>query len=111
MGQESDSKFAPFQHVLSCVHRILSNPTKTTFIDLYCILGVEENAGVNLIRKRYHKLVALQLHPDKNKHPKAEIAFKLVSEANACLTNVAKREAFDFERFQGMEHYHEIAIF
>lgn len=23
---------------------------------------------------------ALQLHPDKNKHPKAEIAFKLVSE-------------------------------
>ena len=24
--------------------------------------------------------VALQLHPDKNKHPKAELAFKLVSE-------------------------------
>ena len=23
---------------------------------------------------------ALQLHPDKNKHPKAEVAFKLVSE-------------------------------
>lgn len=44
--------------------------------------------------------VALQLHPDKNKHPKAEIAFKLVSEANACLTNEAKREAFDFERYK-----------
>ena len=24
--------------------------------------------------------IALQVHPDKNKHPKAEIAFKLVSE-------------------------------
>ncbi|KAK2358313.1 DNAJ heat shock N-terminal domain-containing protein [Trifolium repens] len=106
MGQESDSKSKLVIEICSistrsasCVHRILSNPTKTTFIDWYCILGVEENAGVNLIRKRYHKL-ALQLHPDKNKHPKAEIAFKLVSEANACLTNAAKREAFDFERYK-----------
>ncbi|XP_004508186.1 uncharacterized protein [Cicer arietinum] len=106
MGQESDSKAKLVLEICSistrsasCVHRILSNPTNTTFIDWYCILGVEENAGVNAIRKRYHKL-ALQLHPDKNKHPKAEIAFKLVSEANACLTNAAKREAFDFERYK-----------
>ncbi|KEH32313.1 putative DnaJ domain-containing protein [Medicago truncatula] len=103
MGQESDSKAKLVLEICSistrsasCVHRI---PTKTIFIDWYCILGVEENAGVNTIRKRYHKL-ALQLHPDKNKHPKAEIAFKLVSEANACLTNAAKREAFDFERYK-----------
>lgn len=73
---------------------------------------MEENAGIDVIRKQYHKLgrvfiermvffffqsafsfscflrnafffffcAALQLHPDKNKHPKAEIAFKLVSE-------------------------------
>jgi DnaJ-class molecular chaperone len=26
---------------------------------------------------------ALQLHPDKNKHPKAEVAFKVVSEVRA----------------------------
>lgn len=32
-----------------------------------------------LIRERILFLdAALQLHPDKNKHPKAEIAFKLV---------------------------------
>ncbi|CAI8610700.1 unnamed protein product [Vicia faba] len=106
MGQESDSKARLVLEICSistrsatCVHTILSNPTKTTFIDWYCILGVEENAGVNVIRKRYRKL-ALQLHPDKNKHPKAEIAFKLVSEANACLTNAAKREAFDFARYK-----------
>lgn len=29
---------------------------------------------------------ALQLHPDKNKHPKAEIAFKLVSEVRLILS-------------------------
>lgn len=40
---------------------------------------MEEDAGIDVIRKQYHKL-ALQLHPDKNKHPKAEVAFKLVSE-------------------------------
>lgn len=31
-------------------------------------------------RGSYFLRLALQLHPDKNKHPKAEIAFKLISE-------------------------------
>ncbi|KAG5101364.1 hypothetical protein AAZX31_17G028500 [Glycine max] len=101
MGKESDSKTKLVLEICSistrsvlCVHHtLLSKP----FIDWYCILGVEENAGVNAIRKRYHKL-ALQVHPDKNKHPNAEIAFKLVSEAYACLSNAAKRKAFDLER-------------
>ncbi|KAJ1395325.1 DnaJ domain containing protein [Sesbania bispinosa] len=107
MGQESDSKAKLVLEICSismrsglCAHRHLpSPPANATFIDWYCILGVEENAGVNAIRKRYHKL-ALQLHPDKNKHPKAEIAFKLVSEAYTCLSNAAKRKAFDLERYK-----------
>ncbi|CAL0306856.1 unnamed protein product [Lupinus luteus] len=108
MGQEPES--SKTQLVLEicsistrsvlCVHRLVSsNPAKATFIDWYCILGVEENAGLNTIRKRYHKL-ALQLHPDKNKHPKAEVAFKLVSEAYICLSNAAKRKTFDLERYK-----------
>ncbi|KAL2338997.1 hypothetical protein Fmac_013443 [Flemingia macrophylla] len=104
MGQESDSKAKLVLEICSistrsvlCVHTLFSRPANATFVDWYCILGVEENAGVNAIRKRYHKL-ALQVHPDKNKHPKAEIAFKLVSEAYTCLSDAAKREAFDLER-------------
>lgn len=31
-----------------------------------------------------HGFAALLLHPDKNRHPKAGIAFKLVSEVTAC---------------------------
>ncbi|KAK8527641.1 hypothetical protein V6N13_085460 [Hibiscus sabdariffa] len=41
---------------------------------------------------------SLQLHPDKNKHPKAEVAFKLVSEAYSCLSDNVKRRAFNSER-------------
>ncbi|KAK7291686.1 hypothetical protein RIF29_07027 [Crotalaria pallida] len=104
MGTEPDSKTKLVLEICSistrsvvCVHRIVSSPAKTAFVDWYCILGVEENAGVNSIRKRYHKL-ALQLHPDKNKHPKAEMAFKLVSEAYICLSDAANRKAFDLQR-------------
>ncbi|KAI4346274.1 hypothetical protein L6164_013340 [Bauhinia variegata] len=104
MGQESDSKSQLVSEICSistrsvlCVHRFIPNPENAPFIDWYCILGVEENAGIDSIRKRYHKL-ALQLHPDKNKHPKAEIAFKLVSEAYTCLSDNIKKRAFDLER-------------
>ncbi|KAK8985437.1 hypothetical protein V6N11_068693 [Hibiscus sabdariffa] len=58
---------------------------------------IAEDAGLELIKRRYHKL-ALQLHPDKNKHPKAEVAFKLVSEAYSCLSDNVKRRAFNSER-------------
>lgn len=110
MGQESDSKTKLVLEICSistrsvvCVHTLLTKPSNPTFVDWYCILGVEENAGVNTIRKQYHKL-ALNLHPDKNKHPKAEIAFKLVSEAYICLSDAAKRKAFDLKRYKNFCH-------
>ncbi|KAK1280706.1 Chaperone protein dnaJ 13 [Acorus gramineus] len=80
----------------SCPHRRRS-PLKPAFVDWYLILRVDENAGTDVIRRRYRQL-ALQLHPDKNKHSKAEIAFKLVSEAYECLSDKTKRKAFNAER-------------
>ncbi|KAA8548975.1 hypothetical protein F0562_000659 [Nyssa sinensis] len=82
---------------IACVHLHHRSTIKSPFIDWYLLLRVEENGGIDIIRKQYHKL-ALLLHPDKNKHPKAETAFKLVSEAYACLSDDAKRRAFNLER-------------
>lgn len=78
-------------------HRRRDNVVSSPFIDWYLLLQVEENVGMDVIRKQYHKF-ALLLHPDKNKHPKAGIAFKLVYEAYACLSDETKRAAFDLER-------------
>ncbi|XP_058076168.1 uncharacterized protein LOC131224797 [Magnolia sinica] len=80
----------------SCPHR-RRHPRKPAFIDWYLLLRIKEDAGIDAIRKQYRQL-ALQLHPDKNRHPKAEVAFKLISEAYACLSDKVKRKAFNCER-------------
>ncbi|KAK6265347.1 hypothetical protein QUC31_016184 [Theobroma cacao] len=112
VGLESDAKSQLVLEICSmsgtpiaCSHRHhFNNPVKSHFIDWYRVLGdlplqVAEDAGTELVKKRYHKL-ALQLHPDKNKHPKAEIAFKLVSQAYTCLSDSVKRRAFNSERWK-----------
>ncbi|XVF38777.1 hypothetical protein REPUB_Repub20aG0131100 [Reevesia pubescens] len=89
---------------IACSHKHhFNNPFNLHFIDWYRLLGVlplqvAEDSGLELIKRRYYKL-ALQLHPDKNKHPKAEVAFKLVSEAYSCLSDNVKRRAFNSERW------------
>ncbi|XP_031498462.1 uncharacterized protein LOC116263032 [Nymphaea colorata] len=74
-----------------------SFPGKSEFVDWYRLLCIEEDAEIDVIRKRYHQL-ALQIHPDKNKHSNAGVAFKLVSEAYECLSNTTKRAEFNLER-------------
>ena len=50
--------------------------------EYYNILGIDENASENQIKKAYHKL-AMKWHPDKNPDNKeyAEKKFKKISEA------------------------------
>ncbi|KAI3776605.1 hypothetical protein L1987_46391 [Smallanthus sonchifolius] len=64
--------------------------------DLYGILQVEILADETTIRKQYRKL-ALVLHPDKNKFPGAEAAFKLIGEANMILSDKEKRPVYDIK--------------
>ena len=43
--------------------------------DYYNILDVSRNVHEAELKRQYHKL-ALQVHPDKNRAPKADIAFQ-----------------------------------
>nr|CAB3497556.1 unnamed protein product [Digitaria exilis] len=83
----------------SCPHRRRRSPRggRPHFVDWYLVLAIGEAASEDAVRRRYRQL-ALQLHPDKNRHPKAEVAFKIVSEAHACLTDRSRRRAFDADR-------------
>lgn len=65
-------------------------------MDLYGILQVESLADEATIRKQYRKL-AFVLHPDKNKFPGAEAAFKLIGQANMVLSDKGKRYLHDFK--------------
>ena len=46
------------------------------------------------MKKAYRKL-AIKLHPDKNKAPAASEAFKKVSAAYACLTDLKRKTIYD----------------
>ncbi|WFD28195.1 Chaperone protein dnaJ [Malassezia nana] len=66
--------------------------------DFYAVLGIQKTADEGEIKKSYKKL-ALQLHPDKNRAPGADEAFKLVSKAFTILSDKDKRAMYD--RFGG----------
>ncbi|KAJ4893017.1 DNAJ heat shock N-terminal domain-containing protein [Raphanus sativus] len=83
------------------VHCAASTEKKKMFgnneMDWYGILQVDTNADDTIIKKQYRKL-ALLLHPDKNKLPGAESAFKLIGEAQRMLLDKDKRMVHDARR-------------
>eukprot|EP01090_Pellita_catalonica_P018439 TRINITY_DN5958_c0_g1_i1.p1 TRINITY_DN5958_c0_g1~~TRINITY_DN5958_c0_g1_i1.p1 ORF type:complete len:232 (-),score=25.01 TRINITY_DN5958_c0_g1_i1:429-1097(-) len=62
--------------------------------DYYKVLGVGKGASSAEIKKAYRKL-ALKYHPDKNSHPKAEEAFKCISQAFSTLHDTDKRRRYN----------------
>ncbi|KAL9232812.1 hypothetical protein vseg_007877 [Gypsophila vaccaria] len=62
--------------------------------DYYAVLGVEKTSSGEEIKKAYRKL-SLKVHPDKNKAPGAEDAFKKVCKAFKCLSEEDLRRQYD----------------
>ncbi len=66
--------------------------------DYYKVLGVSKDAKPEDIKKAFRKL-AREHHPDQNKdNAGAEARFKEISEANAILSDPAKRKEYDEAR-------------
>ncbi|KAL3508109.1 hypothetical protein ACH5RR_033491 [Cinchona calisaya] len=76
--------------------------------DYYAVLGLEKSCSVEEIRKAYKKL-SLKVHPDKNKAPGSEEAFKKVSKAFKCLSEDDSRRQYDqaglVEEFEHNQQY------
>ncbi|MFB5662115.1 molecular chaperone DnaJ [Alteribacillus sp. HJP-4] len=62
--------------------------------DLYEVLGLDQNASVDEIKKAYRKL-ARQYHPDVNKADDAEEKFKEVKDAYDTLSDPQKKAHYD----------------
>jgi len=103
VSNSPSSSSIPSESESSCTRRRVSSYTEeqVTIVreikrknDYYDILGLEKRSSVEDVRKSYRKL-SLKVHPDKNKAPGAEEAFKMVSKAFQCLSDEERRRTYD----------------
>ena len=72
--------------------------------DYYEVLGVENGAGADEVKKAYRKL-AVKYHPDRNQdNEEAESKFKEATEAYEVLSDEKKRQAYDQYGFAGVDN-------
>lgn len=64
----------------------------------YDILGIKKEASIDEIKKAYRKL-SKKFHPDINKDEGSEEKYKKISQAYSVLSDVKKREQYDFAQF------------
>ncbi|KAM9813238.1 dnaJ homolog subfamily C member 14 [Neosynchiropus ocellatus] len=71
-------------------------------LDPFTVLGVEVSATEAELKKAYRQL-AVQVHPDKNKHPRAGEAFKVLRAAWDIVSNPEMRQEYELKRMAATE--------
>lgn len=71
-------------------------------LDPFTVLGVEVHATEMELKKAYRQL-AVQVHPDKNKHPRAGEAFKVLRAAWDIVSNPETRREYELKRMAATE--------
>lgn len=100
LAQETDPLVDGSDQILSVAEVLLAADTKrlsNNQPDWYSILQIPNRTNdAELIKKQYRRL-ALLLHPDKNKFPFSDSAFRLVADSWAVLSDPAKKSLYDAE--------------
>lgn len=71
-------------------------------LDPFSVLGVELHATEAELKRAYRQL-AVQVHPDKNKHPRAGEAFKVLRAAWDIVSNPETRREYELKRMAASE--------
>ncbi|KAM3838188.1 dnaJ homolog subfamily C member 14-like [Diretmus argenteus] len=71
-------------------------------LDPFTVLGVEVHATEAELKRAYRQL-AVQVHPDKNKHPRAGEAFKVLRAAWDIVSNPETRKEYELKRMAATE--------
>ncbi|XP_017560220.1 dnaJ homolog subfamily C member 14 [Pygocentrus nattereri] len=71
-------------------------------LDPFNVLGVNTHATESELKRAYRQL-AVQVHPDKNKHPRAGEAFKVLRAAWDIVSNPETRREYELKRMAATE--------
>ncbi|KAM8977814.1 dnaJ homolog subfamily C member 14-like [Pelodytes ibericus] len=98
-GSQSTGRFQPGEEV----ERLLTMADiPEEELNPFQVLGVEINASETELKKAYRQLAVL-VHPDKNNHPRAEEAFKVLRAAWDTVSNPEKRKEYEMKRMSETE--------
>lgn len=98
LAQETEPLLDGSDQILAIVEVLLATEKRVNnHHDWYAILQIGRRSDDHDLVKRQYRRLALLLHPDKNKYPYADQAFRFVAGAWAVLSDPGKKSLYDKE--------------
>ncbi|KAL7127687.1 hypothetical protein ABFS83_14G268700 [Erythranthe nasuta] len=100
LAQETEPLLEGSDQILAVAEVLLASENKrlnNNKPEWYSILQIPQRTDETELIKRQYRRLALLLHPDKNKFPFSDSAFRLVADSWAALSDPAKKSAYDNE--------------